>query len=107
MGQGKTEAALYAADLAMCKGFARGMYVAMPTQATGNAMFKRVLDDYLKNNKIVALEKIDTRALTKVLRDSGTMKGIITLEENLSEDHIKEKLDAIVDIAKKAKPRTE
>lgn len=49
MGQGKTEAALFAADRAMCKGFARGMYVAMPTQATGNAMFKRVLDDYLKN----------------------------------------------------------
>lgn len=49
MGQGKTEAALYAADLAMCRGFARGMYVAMPTQATGNAMFQRVLDDYLKN----------------------------------------------------------
>ncbi len=48
MGCGKTEAALYAADLAMCRGFARGMYIAMPTQATGNAMFKRVLDDYLK-----------------------------------------------------------
>jgi CRISPR-associated endonuclease/helicase Cas3 len=48
MGQGKTEAALYAADLAMCRGFARGMYIAMPTQATGNAMFRRVLDGYLK-----------------------------------------------------------
>jgi len=48
MGQGKTEAALYAADTAMCRGFARGMYIAMPTQATSNAMFKRVLDDYLK-----------------------------------------------------------
>jgi CRISPR-associated endonuclease/helicase Cas3 len=48
MGHGKTEAALYAADLAMCRGFARGMYIAMPTQATGNAMFKRVLEDYLK-----------------------------------------------------------
>ncbi len=48
MGQGKTEAALYAADLAMCRNFARGMYIAMPTQATANAMFKRVLDDYLK-----------------------------------------------------------
>lgn len=48
MGHGKTEAALYAADVAMCRGFARGMYVAMPTQATGNAMFKRVMDDYLK-----------------------------------------------------------
>lgn len=49
MGHGKTEAALYAADMAMCRGVARGMYVAMPTQATGNAMFKRVLDDYLKS----------------------------------------------------------
>ena len=48
MGQGKTEAALYAADMAMSRGFARGMYIAMPTQATGNAMFTRVLDDYLK-----------------------------------------------------------
>jgi len=49
MGQGKTEAAFYAADLAMCRGFARGLYVAMPTQATGNAMFNRVLNDYLKH----------------------------------------------------------
>lgn len=49
MGQGKTEVALFAADLAMCKGIARGMYIAMPTQATGNAMFKRVLNDYLKH----------------------------------------------------------
>lgn len=48
MGHGKTEAALYAADIALCRGFAKGMYVAMPTQATGNAMFKRVLNDYLK-----------------------------------------------------------
>lgn len=48
MGQGKTEAAFYAADLAMCRGFARGLYVAMPTQATSNAMFKRLLNDYLK-----------------------------------------------------------
>jgi carbamoyl-phosphate synthase small subunit len=51
------------------------------------------LEDYLKNNKILALEKIDTRALTKVLRNSGTMKGIITLEE-LREEEIAEKLSA-------------
>ncbi len=49
MGRGKTEAAFYAADLAMCRDWARGMYVAMPTQATGNAMFERVLDDYLRH----------------------------------------------------------
>ncbi|CDF57463.1 glutamine-hydrolyzing carbamoyl-phosphate synthase small subunit [Thermobrachium celere] len=39
------------------------------------------LDDYLKNNKIIGLEGIDTRALTKILRDTGTMKGVITLED--------------------------
>jgi CRISPR-associated endonuclease/helicase Cas3 len=48
MGEGKTEAALYAADVAMSRGFARGMYIAMPTQATSNAMFSRVLNDYLR-----------------------------------------------------------
>lgn len=49
MGQGKTEAALYAADLAICRGFARGMYLALPTQATSDAMYRRVLEHYLKN----------------------------------------------------------
>lgn len=44
------------------------------------------LDDYLKQNKIIGLEGIDTRALTKVLRNHGTMKGIISLEaENLEQ----------------------
>lgn len=47
MGLGKTEAALYVADVALCAGAARGMYIALPTQATSNAMFARVQDDYL------------------------------------------------------------
>ncbi len=47
MGEGKTEAALYAADAGICAGAARGLYVALPTQATGNAMHRRVRDDYL------------------------------------------------------------
>lgn len=48
MGQGKTEAALYAADSSLCGGRARGLYVALPTQATSNAMFDRVKNDYLE-----------------------------------------------------------
>ncbi len=47
MGEGKTEAALYAADHAFTAGFARGLYLALPTQATSNAMHDRVRDDYL------------------------------------------------------------
>lgn len=46
MGDGKTEAALYAADRALTAGQTHGFYVALPTQATGNAMFDRV-DSFL------------------------------------------------------------
>ncbi len=35
------------------------------------------LNDYLLNNKIVGLKGVDTRALTKYLRDKGTMAGKI------------------------------
>ena len=43
MGEGKTEAAFYT-HLELQRRFGhRGLYVAMPTKATGNAMFKRTL----------------------------------------------------------------
>lgn len=48
MGEGKTEAALYCIDHATTTGVSRGAAVCMPTQATGNAMFDRVVD-YLAN----------------------------------------------------------
>ena len=44
MGEGKTEAAFFA-YLELQRRFGhRGLYVALPTKATGNAMFKRTLD---------------------------------------------------------------
>ncbi len=42
-GQGKTEAALYLADTWLQTGGGRGLYIAMPTQATSNQMFERTL----------------------------------------------------------------
>lgn len=44
MGSGKTEAALYGMDCALANGLAHGFYVALPTQATSNAMHTRVKD---------------------------------------------------------------
>jgi len=72
MGLGKTEAALYAADMAMSRGFARGLYVAMPTQATGNAMYARVMNEYLKNRGHqgkLNLQLIHGDALLSVMAD--------------------------------------
>ncbi|MGB7567828.1 MAG: CRISPR-associated helicase Cas3' [Chitinivibrionales bacterium] len=44
MGEGKTEAAFYA-HLELQRRFGhRGLYIAMPTKATGNAMFSRTLE---------------------------------------------------------------
>lgn len=35
------------------------------------------LDDFLKSQGVVGLEGIDTRALTRIIRDRGVMKGVI------------------------------
>lgn len=38
------------------------------------------LDEYLAENKIIGIEGIDTRALTRKLRISGSMRGILSTE---------------------------
>lgn len=59
----------------------KGFIVREKCSSPSNFRCEFELDDYLKQNKIIGLEGIDTRALTKILRNSGTMKGIITLED--------------------------
>lgn len=44
MGSGKTEAALLAAEIFAAKTNRSGIYFALPTQATSNSMFSRVLE---------------------------------------------------------------
>jgi len=36
------------------------------------------IDEYLKKNNVLGLQGIDTRALTRILRAKGTMRGILT-----------------------------
>lgn len=71
----------------------RGFIVREKSDHPNNFRCELELDTYLESNKIMGLEGIDTRALTKLLRNAGTMKGIIVLENShYSEDEIQEKL---------------
>ena len=52
------------------------------------------LDDYLKQHHITGIEGVDTRALTRILRNQGTMNGMITCAENFSMEECLEKIRA-------------
>lgn len=71
----------------------KGFIVREKCSSPSNFRCEFQLEDYLKQNKIIGLEGIDTRALTKILRNNGTMKGIITLEE-LDSEEVQEKLES-------------
>jgi len=64
----------------------KGIIVREKCDSPNNWRCEMDLAGYLKQNKIIGLEGIDTRALTKILRNKGTMKGIIaTIELTKSE----------------------
>ena len=70
----------------------KGFIVREKSDAPNNFRCEMDIDTYLKQNKVIGLEGIDTRALTKILRNNGTMRGIITLE-NASLEDVKSKLE--------------
>ena len=65
----------------------RGFVVKEACKRPNNWKATQTLGEYLCKNAIVAIEAIDTRALTRKIRTKGTMKGLITpdipTEENI------------------------
>jgi len=57
---------------------AKAYIVKHPCQDPSNFRNEGTLDAFLKERKIVGLYGIDTRALTKIIRDNGVMNGKIT-----------------------------
>jgi carbamoyl-phosphate synthase small subunit len=70
----------------------KGFIVREKCDYPNNFRCEMELEGYFKQNKIMGLEGIDTRALTKILRNNGTMKGIIATKE-LSLSEIKQKFE--------------
>lgn len=53
------------------------------------------LRDYLVENNIVAISDIDTRELTRLLRSSGVMRGVVATGNNLDPKALVDKANAI------------
>jgi len=70
----------------------KGFIIKESSPITSNYRATDSLNNYLKNNNIVAIESIDTRALTRILRNEGAMNGIIS-SENLSNKQLISKLE--------------
>ena len=71
----------------------KGFIVREKSDSPNNFRCEMSLDVYLKQNKIIGIEGIDTRALTKILRNNGTMKGIITIDQKAELKDVKNKLE--------------
>ena len=71
--------------------FASGFIVKESCDNPSNFQSQGTLDSYLKNNQIVGIQGIDTRYLTKIIRDEGAMNGIISSKE-LNDNKLKKKL---------------
>ena len=61
--------------------WAAAMIVRRLSPRGSNFRNEGTLDDYLKAHKITGICGVDTRAITRMLRDQGTMNGMITVEE--------------------------
>lgn len=56
----------------------KGLIVREACTTPNNWMSQETLEEYLRKNNITAIEGIDTRALTRKIREKGTMIGLIT-----------------------------
>lgn len=67
-------------DVESTKIWARGYIVREACKTPSNFRSEETLDAFLKKNGIIGIEGIDTRSLTRTLRESGVMNGAITTD---------------------------
>ena len=75
-------------DKVQANGIVTGNYEDEWSNFEGNES----LDNYLKKNKTIGISGIDTRALTKMIRSEGAMRGLITLEKLSDKKHMEKVL---------------
>lgn len=86
---------------------AKGLIVREVCEVSSNFRTEMELDNFLKQHGVMGLTDVDTRALTRIIRLRGAMKGIITtrtLEQNEIESFFKgyDNHDAVYKVSVKA-----
>ena len=69
-----------------------GFIVRELSRVPSNFRSEDSIQNFLKENNIPGIAGIDTRALTKILREKGTMNGMITTNENYNLDEVLPKI---------------
>ena len=69
--------------------FVKGYVVKENNDLPSNFRSTRTLSEAMEENKVSGLSDVDTREITKIIRDNGTMKAIITSEETPLEECLK------------------
>lgn len=67
----------------------KGLIVREYCEKPSNFRSTGTLDEYLKANGIVGISGVDTRRLTRALRDSGAMRAVITTNEGFDTSTLK------------------
>jgi len=67
------------------KPWVKGFIVRELVETPSNFRCEKTLGEYLKENDIIGIKNIDTRALTRKIRDMGVMNGAIVSGDNADE----------------------
>ena len=79
-------------DMESLKPWPDGYIVRELSRLPSNFRSEDTIQHFLEENDIPGIAGVDTRALTKILREKGTMNGMITTNENYNLDEILPKL---------------
>ncbi|TGY97826.1 carbamoyl phosphate synthase small subunit [Petralouisia muris] len=75
-------------DMESNKPWVKGYIVRELSRMPSNFRCEGTIQDFLVRHEIPGIAGIDTRALTKILREKGTMNGMITTDENYRLENI-------------------
>ena len=81
-------------DMESRKAWPDGFIVRELSRIPSNFRCDMTIQEFLAENDVPGIAGIDTRALTKILREKGTMNGMITTDEHYRLDEILPKLKA-------------